>query len=57
MVHDNSLGANVDYTKLWNELRQQITRLKGGDQPGQGGFQHVAGEYDVAYYGYVIWVT
>lgn len=54
VVHDNSLGANTDYTKLWNELRQQITHLEGGDQPGQGGFGHIAGEYDVGYYGYVV---
>lgn len=33
-------------------MRQQITHLKGGDQPGQGAFGHIAGEYDVGYYGY-----
>lgn len=54
VVHNNTLDANTDYTKLWNELRQQITYLKGGDQPGQGAFGHIAGEYDVAYYGYVV---
>ena len=54
VVHDNSLDVNTDYTKLWNELRQQIAHLKGGDRPGQGSFKHIAGEYDVGYYGYVI---
>ena len=53
VVHDNSLDANTDYTKLWNELRQEIMHLKGGDQPGQGAFSHVASDYDVGYYGYV----
>ncbi|KAG9310225.1 Metalloprotease [Chiua virens] len=52
VVHDNSLDTNTNYTKLWNELRQQITHLKGGDQPGQGAFGHIAGDYDVGYYGY-----
>ncbi|KAG6380299.1 hypothetical protein JVT61DRAFT_8408 [Boletus reticuloceps] len=52
IVHDNSLDVNTDYTKLWNELRQQITHLKGGNQPGQAGFGHIAGDYDVGYYGY-----
>lgn len=54
VVHNNSLDTNTDYTRLWNELRQQITHLKGGEQPGQGGFGHIAGKYDVGYYGYVV---
>ena len=53
VAHNNSLGANPDYTKLWNELRQQIMHVRGGDQPGQCGFGHMAGEYDVGLYGYV----
>jgi len=52
VVHDNSLDPNTDYTKLWNELREQIAYLRGGDQPGQGAFGHIAGDYDVGYYGY-----
>ncbi|KAN0094547.1 hypothetical protein V8E55_002834 [Tylopilus felleus] len=50
VVHDNSLDANTDYTRLWNELRHQITHLKGGAGPGQGGFNHL--QYGVQYYGY-----
>ncbi|KIJ66993.1 hypothetical protein HYDPIDRAFT_174274 [Hydnomerulius pinastri MD-312] len=52
-VHDNSLDVNTDYTRLWNELRQEISLVKGGAyQPGQGTFGHIVGGYDAGYYGY-----
>jgi len=45
----------ADYTKLWNDLRQSISLVKGGKaQPGQGTFGHIVGGYDAGYYG---WVT
>ncbi|KAF8452632.1 hypothetical protein L210DRAFT_3499538 [Boletus edulis BED1] len=35
-VH-NSLDVNMDYTKLWNELREKISLVQGSeDKPGQG---------------------
>ncbi|KII91059.1 hypothetical protein PLICRDRAFT_684635 [Plicaturopsis crispa FD-325 SS-3] len=42
----------TDYTKLWNELRESMTMLKGQPGPGQAGFGHLVGGYDVGYYGY-----
>jgi metallopeptidase MepB len=51
-VHNNSLDVNTDYTKLWNELREKISLVKGGDKPGQGTFGHIVGGYDAGYYGY-----
>jgi len=52
-VHNNTLDVNTDYTKLWNDLREQISLVKGGAyQPGQGTFGHIAGGYDAGYYGY-----
>ena len=50
-VHNNSLDVNTDYTKLWNELREKISLVKGGDKPGQGTFGHIVGGYDAGYYG------
>lgn len=51
-VHNNSLDVNTDYTKLWNELREQISLVQGGAyQPGQGTFGHIVGGYDAGYYG------
>ncbi|KAJ3555465.1 hypothetical protein NM688_g2565 [Phlebia brevispora] len=42
----------TDYTKLWNELREQISFVKGDKPtPGQGTFGHIAGGYDAGYYG------
>jgi len=53
LVHNNSLDVDTDYTKLWNELRQEISLVKGGEyQPGQGTFGHIVGGYDAGYYGY-----
>lgn len=43
-----------DYTKLWNELREQISFVRGDKPcPGQGTFGHIAGGYDAGYYGCV----
>ncbi|KAG6335973.1 hypothetical protein ID866_3126 [Astraeus odoratus] len=43
----------TDYTKLWNEMRETISLVKGGTpQPGQGTFGHIVGGYDAGYYGY-----
>ncbi|KAI0771258.1 Metalloprotease [Trametes elegans] len=43
----------TDYTKLWNELREKISLVKGHDLgAGQGSFNHIAGGYDAGYYGY-----
>lgn len=33
----------TDYTKLWNELRESMTMLKGQPGPGQAGFGHLVG--------------
>ncbi|EMD39827.1 hypothetical protein CERSUDRAFT_81164 [Gelatoporia subvermispora B] len=50
-VHTTQDAA--DYTALWNDLREQISLVKGGKaQPGQGSFNHIAGGYDAGYYGY-----
>ncbi|KAF8128526.1 hypothetical protein EV363DRAFT_1297559 [Boletus edulis] len=52
-VHNNSLDVNMDYTKLWNELREKISLVQGSeDKPGQGTFGHIVVGYDVGYYGY-----
>ncbi|KAN0088975.1 hypothetical protein V8E55_006032 [Tylopilus felleus] len=45
-VHNNTLDVNMDYTKLWNELREKISVVKGGgDKPGHGTFGHIVGGY------------
>ena len=42
-----------DYTKLWNEMRENISLVKGRNLgAGQGTFNHIAGGYDAGYYGY-----
>jgi Zn-dependent oligopeptidase len=48
---DNRTEA-ANYTKLWNDLRESISLVKGGKaQPGQGTFGHIVGGYDAGYYG------
>lgn len=50
-VHTDKEAA--DYTKLWNEMRERISLVKGGEHlPGQGTFGHIVGGYDAGYYGY-----
>ncbi|KAI0648050.1 Metalloprotease [Trametes meyenii] len=44
----------MDYTKLWNELRESTALLKGGNLgAGQGALRALAGDYDVGLYGYL----
>ncbi|KAJ8581437.1 hypothetical protein M405DRAFT_751798, partial [Rhizopogon salebrosus TDB-379] len=43
----------AEYTQLWNDLRESISIVKGGDlQPGQGISRHGVSGYDADYYGY-----
>jgi len=45
----------ADHTKLWNDLRESISLVKGSKaQPGQGTFGHIVGGYDARYYGRVM---
>ncbi|KAF8308563.1 metallopeptidase MepB [Clavulina sp. PMI_390] len=56
-VHtDTTIGAeNVDYSKMWCDLREEVSLVKTGEQitPGQGSFGHIMGGYDAGYYGYL----
>lgn len=47
--------ATKDYSKLWCDLREEISLVKTGDKitPGQGSFGHLMGGYDAGYYGYL----
>jgi Zn-dependent oligopeptidase len=41
-----------DVTALWNDLREQVSLVKGGKRSaGQGSFGHIVGGYDAGYYG------
>ncbi|KAI0670782.1 Metalloprotease [Trametes maxima] len=44
----------LDYTKLWNELRESTALLKGSNLgAGQGALRALTGDYDVGLYGYL----
>jgi Zn-dependent oligopeptidase len=47
--------GDVDYSKLWCDLREEVSLVKTGDKitPGQGSFGHIMGGYDAGYYGYL----
>lgn len=49
----SEFAESVDYTKLWNDLREEISLVKYKvAAPGQGTFGHITGGYDAGYYGY-----
>jgi len=54
-VHTDTTGGDVDYSKLWCDMRENISLVKTGDKitPGQGSFGHITGGYDAGYYGYL----
>ncbi|EIW81394.1 metallopeptidase MepB [Coniophora puteana RWD-64-598 SS2] len=41
-----------DFTKLWQETRENTTLVKGGGQPGYIAFPHIMGGQDATTYGY-----
>jgi len=45
-VHTDTTGNIKDYSKLWCDLREQISLVKTGDKitPGQGSFGHITGD-------------
>jgi len=54
-VHTETKDGDVDYSKLWCDLREEVSLVKTGDKitPGQGSFGHIMGGYDAGYYGYL----
>ncbi|QRV95521.1 metallopeptidase MepB [Ceratobasidium sp. AG-Ba] len=49
-VHTQTEPANIDYSKLWGELREETSGA--GATHGQGTFAHITGGYDTGYYSY-----
>ncbi|GAA99855.1 uncharacterized protein L969DRAFT_43352 [Mixia osmundae IAM 14324] len=47
--------ADLDYTKLWCEMRQEISLVEfdGEYAPGEGSFAHIMSGYAAGYYGYL----
>lgn len=47
--------GDINYSKLWCDLREEVSLVKTGDKitPGQGSFGHIMGGYDAGYYGYL----
>ncbi|PIL22512.1 hypothetical protein GSI_15201 [Ganoderma sinense ZZ0214-1] len=50
-VHTDQEAA--DYTELWNNMREEVSLVKGKNLgSGEGTFNHIASGYDAGYYGY-----
>ena len=51
---DRALVGRHDSTKLYNDMRREISLVSGPEKPapGQGSFGHLTGGYDAGYYGY-----
>jgi len=49
----------TDYTKLWNDLRQEISLVTGPKSalPGQGSFGHITGGYDAGAFFFTLYLT